>query len=266
MRDVKSSCGCAVAKFDKTIAPGERGTIEAVVSTENFTGPIAKAVTVYTSDASNPQFNLVIKAHVQPLIEITPGYARFVVVEGSGRESSKQTLWTPEGPALDVRSVRSPYPFLRVESKRAGEAGRWEIELVLDKDAAAVGPMADFVEVETNHPKQRVLKIPVSGYVRPEVSVIPPIADLGGHKLDEPFVATFEVRNHTAGSITVDSASTNVAGASTSVEELQSGKAYKVTLVLEPGMPAGAFDGTIRISTSSRRRPVVEVPIRGTVL
>lgn len=266
IREVKSSCGCAVANFDESIAPGETGTIEAVVSTENFSGPIAKSVTVFTNDASNPQFNLVIKADIQAQIEVEPGYARFIVVEGRGVEESQQKLWTTDGPDLEIRSVKSPFPFLKVEHRRAEEDGRWQVDLKLDRDRAALGPMADFVEIETNHPDQRVVRIPVSGFVRPEVSVIPRIADLGSRKLDAPFTTSLEVRNQTATPITLESVSTDVPGVEATFEEIEEGKAFKVVLTLQPEMAKGPIQGKVRITTTSKRRPVVEVDLAGTIL
>src|SRR5947209_20165588 len=47
---VRPACGCTVASFDKTIAPGKTGVVHTVVDTVTFNGPIAKGVTVYTTD------------------------------------------------------------------------------------------------------------------------------------------------------------------------------------------------------------------------
>ncbi|MCP4200928.1 MAG: DUF1573 domain-containing protein [bacterium] len=271
VREVKPACGCTIAKYDKSIAAGATGKIAAVVKTENFTGPIAKSVTVFTSDSSNPRINLVIKAVIQPQVEVQPGYARFIVVEGSGTESSTQTLWTAQGPDLEIRSVRSPYPFVKAGYRRldTGEAetgSRWEVSLSLDRNGAPVGPLADFIEVETNHPKQRVIKIPVSGFVRPEVSVTPRVAELGSRRLETPFTTTLEVRNQTNTTISLSGATADVAGIDAEIEEVEAGKVYKVVLTLQPEMAKGPFKGKVQITTSSKRRPLLEVDLSGTVL
>src|SRR4029077_6190022 len=44
----KPGCGCTVADFDKVIKPGETGKVTAHVDTTNFSGPIAKPVTLET--------------------------------------------------------------------------------------------------------------------------------------------------------------------------------------------------------------------------
>ena len=40
--EVKPSCGCTVAEYDRSIAPGGTGVVRATVETKNFKGGIAK--------------------------------------------------------------------------------------------------------------------------------------------------------------------------------------------------------------------------------
>ena len=94
--EVKPSCGCTVAEYDKTIKPGGTGKITAVVDTTNFKGPIAKSVKVFTNDPINPRVNLVIKANVKTHVEIEPGYARFIAVHGEPNAKSVQKVWSKE--------------------------------------------------------------------------------------------------------------------------------------------------------------------------
>ena len=44
--DVHPTCGCTVASFDASIAPGAVGKIHAEIDTVDFSGPIAKTITV----------------------------------------------------------------------------------------------------------------------------------------------------------------------------------------------------------------------------
>lgn len=271
IREVKPACGCTIAKYDRSIAAGSTGEVRAVLSTANFSGPIAKSITVFTSDSANPKINLVIKAVIQPQVEIKPGYARFIVIEGSGTESSAQTLRTADGPDLEIRNVRSPYPFVkatyrRIEATGSKKGSSWEVLLSLDRNSAPVGPLADFVEVETNHPKQRVVKIPVSGFVRPEMRVTPRVAELGTRRLEEPYKTTLEVMNQTDAGISLEEVSANIAGVDAEIEAIEEGKHYKVVLTLTPEMAKGPFKGKVQITTSSKRRPVLEVDLSGTIL
>lgn len=273
IREVQPACGCTVAEFDRTIAPGQAGFVQAIVDTSDFRGPIAKSVTVFTTDPDNAKFNLTIKADIRMQIESKPGYARMIVVQGELVEPSRQWLWTPEGPELEIKGVTSPYPFLEVshrlataEERKSGGADRqWLVDLKL-ADSAPVGPMAGNVIVRTNHPRQPEVRIPVSGFVRPVVSVKPRAADFGRLELSEPFSATLEVKNLGSGKISVLSASTDVSGAATEVEEVEAGKRYRVQVTLQPGMATGPFQGKLQIETSSKLAPTLEVELKGTVL
>jgi hypothetical protein len=69
---VRPTCGCTVANFDRTIPPGGTGKIAADVDTTGFSGPISKAVLVFSNDPATPQVNLVIKADVRAFIEVLP--------------------------------------------------------------------------------------------------------------------------------------------------------------------------------------------------
>ncbi len=273
IREVKPACGCTVAEYDRTIAPGASGAIEAVVDTANLNGAIAKGVTVFTNDAANPRLELTVKALVRPLIEARPGYARFIVVEGEKHEASVQTLWSIEGPELEILGVESPYPFLKVSFTEAppeerGSAGgdrQWRVKLALAADAP-VGPLADHVLVATNHPRQGVVEIPVSGFVRPVLSVTPRVANFGRQRLAEPYQATLEVRNLSSGKIAVTGVSTDIPGVDAAVEPVEEGRTYRVQVTLQPTMAKGDFRGKLVLATSSPRRPAVEVELLGTVL
>jgi hypothetical protein len=63
--EVRPSCGCTVASFDKSIAPGKLGKVHVVIDTTAFSGPIAKAVIVLTNDPALPQFQLTLRAKVE---------------------------------------------------------------------------------------------------------------------------------------------------------------------------------------------------------
>jgi hypothetical protein len=271
--DVRPSCGCTVAEYDKTVAPGATGTVKATVDTRNFKGGIAKAVRVFTNDAANPQIDLVIKANVKSQIEVSPGYARFIAVYGEPQRTSVQSVWSPERSNLKILEAESPYPFVEVSFREANEdeqadgaSGRqWQVEVELDKDAP-VGPLADFIVLTTDHPKQKTLRIPVSGFVRPVMSVTPRIADFGRRELSEPQTKSLEIRNLSSAQVGLGEITTDVAGLDAEIELLEDGRLYKVLLTLQPGMAKGDFEGLVTISTNSSKQPTIEVSVKGVVL
>ena len=271
---VRPACGCTVASFDKTIAPGKTGVVHTVVDTVTFNGPIAKGVTVYTNDPATPQIELTVKAKVEPYIYVRPGYARYIVVQGEPQDGSiAQILWSSDGTPFDVLSVDSPFPALKVNFREATEKERipemkgkqWRVETLLSNDAP-VGPLANYVTIHTNHPKQKLVQVPISGFIRPVIAVTPPVADFGQIALKEPLKKALFVRNFATESINVTKIDNSVKGMDAQLEPVTAGREYQVRLTLKPEMGKGPFNGKITVHTDSPKTPTIEVEIKGVVL
>lgn len=272
--NVHAACGCTVAEFDKSIPPGQTGKVHTVIDTTDFNGPIAKGVTVYTNDPATPQLELTVRAKVEPYIAVKPGYARFIVVQKERVQGTiAQTLWTPDGSPMEVTGVESPWPYLKVTYREAkpeervpnAEGRQWRVEMTLSNDEAKVGPLADHVTVHTNHPKQKIVQIPVSGFVRPVMAVTPPKADFGTVNLKEPVRTSLNIQNFATEPIKITSVEPPK-GVEAQVEPLQEGREYQVRLVLNPELGKGAFNGKLKIHTDSPKVPLLEVELKGTVL
>lgn len=272
--NVVPACGCTVAEFDKTIAPGQTGKVHAVLDTASFNGPISKGLTVFTNDPDNPQIELTLRAKVQPYVAAKPGYARYITVQGEAAQGSiGQTLWAPDGSPFDVVKVESPYPFLNVsyrearpEERVADATGKqWRVEMTLASNAK-VGALADYVTVHTNHAKQKLVQIPVSGFVRPVMAVTPPVADFGRVELKEPLLRTLNVRNFATEPIKITGLEENLPGIEAQVGPIEDGREYEVRITLKPEIGKGPFNGKLMIRTDSLKTPMIEVELKGIVL
>jgi hypothetical protein len=264
-----------VADYDEVIAPGATGNIHTVVDTATFEGGISKAVTVLTDDAKNPRLMLTIKALVEPMIFVKPGYARYVQPQKSAPGKVEELIFCQDFDNLEITDVKSPYDFLSVDYRKAtedereehGVGNQWVVTLTLDYDKAPVGALADYVYVVTNHPKQKDVPIPVSGFVRPMVVVTPDEARLGQVDVSEaPQVASLLLKNYAQQNIDVSVAGTTVPGLKVGVEPLQEGREYKIILTVDEDVPKGDFDGTIRLNLNHPKMPTLEIPVHGTRL
>ncbi len=271
--NVQPACGCTVAEFDKSIAPGQTGKVHTVLDTTTFNGPISKGVSVFTNDPANPRLELTIRAKVEPYITVKPGYARYITVQGETKQGSiVQTLWSPDETPLEVTGVDSPWPFLAVTYREAtaeerlptAKGKQWRVERKLSNDAE-VGPLSDYVKVHTTHPKQKLVQIPVSGFVRPVMAVTPPVADFGAFELKEPLSKALNVRNFATEPIRITALEPSLKGIEAKVEPLEDGREYQVRLVLNPELGKGPFNGKLTIRTDSPKVPALEVQLKGTV-
>lgn len=272
IQEVKAACGCTVADYDKVIAPGQTGKVRMSVDTATFSGPIAKGVTVFTNDPATPQMELTVRATVEPFIKVQPGYARYSTVQGEKEGTIVQTLWTPDKSPLEIVKIESPYPYLKVSfreakpeerAKAAQDQQQWRIEMTLTNDAP-VGPLNEPVKVYTNNPKQKLVQIPVSGFVRPVIAVTPPVVDFGSIEVKEVLRKTFNVRSFATEPIKVTGIQDDLQGIDASVEPLQDGREYQVRLTLKPELAKGPFNGKLVITTDSPKVPKLEVEVKGT--
>jgi len=274
--DVKASCGCTVVNYDKVVAPGQTGKIHAEVDSTTFNGPISKSVTVFTNDPNNAQIDLTLRAKIEPFIQAKPGYARYITVQGEEKTGTiQQTIWAPDGTSFDVVKVESPFPYLKTSFREAKPEERipdatgkqWRIEMALSNDAP-VGPLADHVRITTTHPKQKLVTIPISGFVRPVIAVTPEVADFGQIEIREPIVSTLYVRNFATEPIKITGAEGDLPGLKAAIEPVEGkeGHEYQVRVTLSPQMAKGPFNGKLTLRTDSPKKPVIEVAMRGTVI
>ena len=271
---VHPTCGCTVASFDARMPPGGSGKIHAEIDTVDFAGPIAKTLTVLSNDPVQPRITLTIKARVEPQINTFPGYARFVYVQDQTPVTVKQWLWTDNFADLKVLEVKSPYKFVQTkfrpattEERRpeASSPNQWVIETTILPDAE-VGALRDFLVVETNHPKQKELRLAITGFVRPLLSVTPAVADFGALELT---AATQDLSlvliNFGEAAIEIRGVTASVPGVEAKIKPIEAGRRWEVKLTLTGKMPKGRTDATLTIETTSTTQPTLQVPLRGTV-
>ena len=272
--DVRPACGCTVVDYDKTIAPGQTGKVHAEVDTATFNGAVSKSIAVFTNDTEHAMLELTVRAKAEPYISVKPGYARYIIVQGESKTGTiAQTLWAPDGTSFDVTKVESPYPFLTTSFREAKpeervpdvEGKQWRVETTLAPEAP-IGALADHFRITTTHPKQKLVAIPISGFVRPVLAVTPPSADFGTIELREPLARTINVRNFATEPIKITGVEGNVPGLKAAIEPLQEGREYLLRVTLSPEMAKGPFDGKLTIKTDSPKRPVIEVSLQGTVI
>jgi hypothetical protein len=274
IRSVQPACGCTVASFDPTIAPGESGRVRASLDSSTLAGAIAKSITVISNDPASPRAVLTIKAEIVSFVAVSPAFARILQVQSLPPAPTVVRLWSGDGTPVEVLGVDTPEPWIEAHARRAepaelapdAPAEQWRIEVQLTPDAP-LGPLTDKLVVRTSHPRQRDVEIPLSGFVRAVLTPAPAVADfgnLGRHVLDKKrFV--LKLFNFGAEPIEIERAATDIAFVSVVTAAEDPGRRFRVELRLAPDAPKGKFAGTLRLETTSPSMPVVEVPVRGKI-
>lgn len=268
--DAKSTCACAVPEYDRTIAPGETGKIKVTLDTIGLEGGQSRNIRIFTNDPENPQVDLTVRVESRPYIAAQPGFARYVVVQGFEREGViPQRLFAPDGSDFVITGITSPNPALKVSFHEAEGnerdpriAGKqWIVETNLSSDAP-VGALSGYVKIATTHEKQKLVPIPVSGFVRPVFAVTPPE---GGHTGTVPKAIQYHIKRFSEDPILLTGVETDVVGVTAELQDGGDGRTSFVTVRFTEDMPKGPYKGEVKILTSSDRAPFVTLPIEGEI-
>lgn len=271
---VRPTCGCTVASFDRTIPPGGTGKIAAEVDTTGFSGPISKAVLVFSNDPATPQVNLVIKADVRAFIEVLPRPLIIFrnVLQGEPA-SERLVLLSADGSDFKVESAEASGGTYQLAYKELGEKERipdrkgsqWELTVTVPANAPE-GMLNQKIVVKTTAAKAPEVTINVTGAVRPVVQVIPPQVNFGTVAGDALVGQNFLVVNNRQGvELQLSEVKVDNPNFATEVIPLQAGQRYQVAVSMKAGVPKGAQKATVKISTNDPLRKLIEVPIQAVV-
>ncbi len=117
IKNVKSSCGCTVAKPAKNeIAPGESAKISVTFNTDSRTGNQRKHIYIYSNDPANPEFRLSITARIvkdksllndSPKIQLSTNRYNFGVVKEGEKLKLKVKVKNAGKKPLHIKEVQS---------------------------------------------------------------------------------------------------------------------------------------------------------------
>lgn len=267
-------CRCAEVTVAQEIGPGEEGPVDVEAGTVDMAGPVSVSFSVQTNEPDRPVIAFKLSALVKAAVKAKPGYARISYVLGEPVGGVKERIWADDFPELQVLEVKSPYPYVAVAFRElaAGERlegakGRqWEVEIGIRADAV-VGPLLGAVEIVTNHPIDKLARIPLSGFVRPTLAVTPQVA-----RLIEPVwrangvVFEIDVRNFATESIELTKVLSKAPESiAVEIKRRVPGRRYAVVVSLPKGLPTGPFKGEVRVATSSSKVPEISIPIEAIV-
>jgi hypothetical protein len=274
INQVRPVCGCTVASFDHTIPPGGTGKVNAEVDTTGFSGPIAKAVMVFSNDPVTPNMNLVIKADVRAFIEVLPRpLIIFRSILQGEPASEKLTLVTADGSDFKVESVNTGGGPYQVAFRELGEKERipdrkgsqWLVTVTVPADAPK-GMLNQKIVVKTTAAKAPEVTINVQGAVRPVVDVIPAEVNFGTVTGDALVGHNVLVVNNRQGTeLQITEAKVDNPNYTTEVVPLAAGQRYQVAVSLKAGAPKGTQKTNLKIITNDPLRKVIDVPVTAEV-
>ena len=267
------SCACAeVVASD--IPAKQSGLVTVEIDTLKLSGPSSAQVTLVTNDPATSTVALTVKVLSRDVLVAEPGYFRYLVHQHFTEDSTiKQVVASTDEQEFEVTRVESPSPHVTVGEARPAEdaermkrlgGSQWVFEARLDPKAA-VGALRGNLLVHTTHPTQKVMPIPLSGFVRPVFAFTPPELDLGSFTPRAGTYREIDVQQFGRAPITIESVTSDVEGLTFETRELEPGRKWKLRVLPGESLAKGPLRATVTITSSSSYLPKATFEVRGTV-
>lgn len=260
---------CRVEKHPATLQPKQSGTVDVVLDTKPLTAPGECSIGLGSNDPERPTAILQLAVAPQSTLKAKPGFARYTYVQGEAEGTIRQLVWAKDGKDFRILELEAP-PQVRTSFRAATDKERnpeatgsqWIVETTIVADAP-VGPLLGAIDVRTDHPEQKLMRVPLSGFVRPVMHVTPPQATIGDVTLDGEVKVELFLRNFATEPIHVLKVESSVPGTRAEVAPREEGRSWDLYLILTPAMASGKFAGNLTISTDSFKLPKLVVPVTG---
>ena len=181
IKAVRPTCGCTVADYDKEIAAGGEGVGQGQARHHGLRRSDLQVDPDHDQRPTAPTVSVVIKANVQPFVEVLPRpLIRFNAVQLEPMTEKVVVVSTDTSRDFKVTKVQSSVPFLTTAVRRLPDnelvpgkpADQYEVTVSMAQDAP-VGPVSGDLTISTDHPKASEVTVKVYGVVRALVHVTP---------------------------------------------------------------------------------------------
>jgi hypothetical protein len=279
------SCSCTVLNLKKgqkvTVKPGDSYDMEVEWETRMNNGGYEKSASVFTNDPAKSELTFRVKGTVRPVVLTVPedGILDVRSVSNSEPHEFNAILASPDRPDLKITSITSTNPnLIEVTPRplREDEAKAVNVEkgihlLFTLKPTERLGPFDEKVVLRTDHPDRGEVEFRVAGKIVGPVSVIPAAVRLndvttrsGGSTSLTIWVqgrdrTTFEVAKKpdklkvTFGADDDKDKAKDAAGP---------GRAYRMTVTVDPGTPPGIINDPIVLRTDHPRAREIDIPVQ----
>ena len=178
IEQVRPTCGCTVTDLDQTtLAPGESARLRAVLEVTRI-GPYEKFIHVDTNDPAG-RVTLSLQAHGRRIFRAQPEAASLGTLAVGEAASQSISLTSVDGQPFDIKAVRAdvgPQPLqaaVAVEGRSDdGASATFKVTARARGYIRQSTPI--WLVVDTSHPEQGTVRIPVKWNVRPPFRLRPP--------------------------------------------------------------------------------------------
>lgn len=262
---VSTSCGCTAAVIRSVnTSYKESGEIKINFNSKSDVGKVSKHVIVYSNDPDTPEYKLTIFGNVVEEVVVVPRKLNFTeILYGTGvtKNISIKSIVDPE---FEISQIVSNNASIVTVLKPDKFKNGYLVEASLNKDAK-LGRLNGKIIIHTNSKRMEKIEIPFYGKVVGDMSVYPPRISCGTVPIKVEKTVPVYATAHNK-DVTINSANIKPGFLKAQFTKMQDKvETYKISITLKNDAPIGRFKGDLKIYTTSKNQPVIDVPVYGMV-
>ena len=165
--NVTTTCGCTVVKPTVTqILPHDSASLTINFNSHGLDGPVRKEIAIHSNDSTQEGLAIVFFAEIVSPIESEPRYLNFGVVYVDSTITKKVVLRNTKDSLIHLYSItiKDPQFLSYLKDNRLESLG--ETSIIVTMKPRTEGKFLGQIEIVTDNPRQRLLKISYIAYVR----------------------------------------------------------------------------------------------------
>lgn len=268
--DVKPTCGCTVAKFDKVIPAGGEGVINLAIEGNQVHGTFSKNATVHSNDPALPVATLTLDGTEIPFIDVEPEDR--VYLQGRYGEMVECRLTVrsnEEGTGFQVTGVVSDMDDkITYEVEPGPKPGEFTVTVKKNPELPAMAAVGSLT-LRTNSEKAPEKLVQVQVVTKGSITVQPSTVNYGAVAFGQDGAPAEPVQKtvtllRTEGEFQIDGVEFDSDLYQATVQEVVAGKKYQVDITFRPPVKTESRQrevGEMTIHTNDPTEPLVRVKL-----
>ncbi len=260
---VRTSCGCTTAgDWSRKVEPGQAGSIPIQFNTGNFSGQVAKSITVTCNATNQPTVVLQLKATIWKAIDVSPQFAVLNVTADGPSNPAIVRIVSNEDAPLTLSAPEITNRAFAVEL-RTNQPGK-EFQLIINTvPPLSAGNVQGQITMKTSSTNMPVINVRAWANVQQAVLVTPSQITLPAGPLAKAMPYIISIRNNETNTLTLSEPTLNARGVDVQLKEIQPGRYFSLTATFPVGieLPQGE-NVELTVKSSHPRFPTIKVPVR----
>jgi hypothetical protein len=270
IRDVESTCGCAVPELPvRELAPGAGTTMQVHFSSKTFQGPQIRYLHIYSNDPVRGSFEFLVTADIMVPLYMSPSETtlRFPTVKIGESHSLSYSFRTEDVPRLEIEPQTWPRQWLDIKVHQGDGPQSARVEFSIRPEGAA-GRYRDTVRLATNVPGAPTVDLEVDVRLVADLVLGMDRVNLGVVTPHRPLQTKVRVTPHQRGTaFKLTRAEIDIPGLRASIEN-GNGESFAVlegeAIAKDHPLATqnqGRIQGTLRIFSDLKTTPELQVPV-----